>query len=275
MLEKASFTLYSIIFISSLLLALCSVLLWCPSRRTTCAAVSSLAHQFRQFWSGRFAVVATGLVFCFWSSTGVQESVIDSYQWSHIVFLLCNYRSYLGASLISVFIPLYRFLSIDRHWSLIKISLLMQHWMQQISASETGPNDLHVVGQFQSVSRWFRRFAPLSSSGELLPFFVTLLDTDFCLILRSGLFSIGDCQRVLAIMLPSLVCTVLVTTFVWHDYFSKCDLACLLHENFFFHRAARLCAVGERRIFSSNADFSIYAGTTKRRRVACETGRLR
>ena len=115
----------------------------------------------------------------------------------------------------------------------MKISLLMQHWMQQISTSETGPNDLHVVGQFQSVSRWFRRFAPLSSSGELLPFFVTLLDTDFCLILRSGLFSIGDCQRVLAIMLPSLVCTVLVTTFVWHDYFSKCDLACLLHENFF------------------------------------------
>ena len=112
---KSKFTLYSIIFISSLLLALCSVLLWCPSRRTTCAALSSLAHQFRQFWSGRFAVIATGLVFCFWSSTGVQESVIDSYHWSHMVFLLCNYRSYLGASLISVFIPLYRFLSIDRH----------------------------------------------------------------------------------------------------------------------------------------------------------------
>ena len=62
---------------------------------------------------------------------------------------------------------------------------------------------------------------------------VMLLDTDFCLILRSGLCSIGDCQRVLAIMLPSLVCTVLVTTFIWHDYFSKCDLACLLQENFF------------------------------------------
>lgn len=118
----------------------------------------------------------------------------------------------------------------------------MQHWMQQISASETGPNDLYVVGQFQSVSQWFRRFAQIIIVWEITSLLcylfsnVMLLDTDFCLILRSGLFSIGDCQRVLAIMLSSLVCTtsctVLVTTFVWHDYFSKCDLA-RFHENFF------------------------------------------